>query len=1089
MASPASAGRQLLKLTNLKLYGREKEVALLQEVYQRVAGSGNDDDDSSAEVVLVHGAAGSGKTAVVEELQKTIAGSSSNAYFVSGKFDQQENTKPFSALVDALTLLCDNLICSDRREEYKKKILEALQDEWKTLADAIPNLRDLLDKQPDPLFEGHSSASFRPDNAVIRLKTLFREFLRAVSSPGNPVVLFLDDLQFSDAASIDLIDSIMIDQELKHFLIIGSYRDEEVTDSIRKILKKGEGSFVSVFVASLTLASISELLADVMKMKCEETEPLAQVVLQKTRGNAFFVLQFVRLARDKGLLYFSFQTFKWQWDIEKIESEMNVSNNVVDLVIERLQRLPEETQVVLNMASCLGAEFESSLLATLIKHKNEEWDERGGALTNTDSLVPYELAEPSEEVVVEDMLRLVQEQELVIAAEVSGRYRFSHDRIQQASYLLIPEGPEKRSTELRIGVQLLRLFYSTYSSRRWMIFVAVNLLNRSSALFGAVADNERIELARLNLDTAKKAGRISAYLRAAGYLSKAIEILDETDNKWNDYYHLTLEIYTLAAEMEYTGGHCKKAETMATEIIKNNAVHESDKLPVYKTLVLAEGGQGKLQLALNTGIDAMARLGVHMSKKPSLVRVLLDLRKTQKLVEGMSDDQLLSLPPMVDERKQKALGFLRPIILYAWLLGAGNVSAVLYLKHLRLTLRYGDSHMTPAAYSSYGLLMANMGNEAEAFRFGGLAVRLLEAQANVSSKSFVLDVVHGFERHWRRPLHLSAEPLLEGHRVGMIQSGDIEFASYCLSTYCFLYFECGLPLGPFISNAKKFAQIQIEYEQKTSLLFTVIVWQAALNLMGRSENAFIFTGEAMDQEEMLRGLRESSNKAGKFTLTALRLEVTYIMGDIDLAYQLARELWALNVTTFKGHFHYNAAIFFSGLAEFAYARKAGKAKCRREAMRHTKVIAAWEKRGAVNQHPMRLLLEAEAATFGAGDCDAVRKLFDGAISAAMRSGFTNYAAIACERAAEFMSASSDSFWSEIYISKARDCYFLWGAGAKVCQLEGTYKLPEESRRTETSWSSRAEKRFSVADIRSSGISDLGKNIGTEVFELSASLTD
>lgn len=1059
-----------LKLNNLKVYGREQEVALLFNAYSRIKGK-----DAAAQVVMVNGISGSGKTAIVNKLHEAIkeeaaAAEASEAahdtgenettlpptrvetYFVSGKFDQHTNAKPFSALVDALTELFDIVIGSIERENYKNRILESLQDEWRTLAQAIPRLANLLEgtERSKPLSDDDDEEE-KEDNddmemcnhGVIRLKALFRALLGSLCSEKHPIVMFLDDLQFGDEASLDLIDSLLTDRGLQNILFVSAYRSDEVTDSLAKLLtnatetheKQSSSCFTSISVSGLDVDSITQLLANVTSLSCQETLPLAQVVLRKTRGNIFFVLEFLKAAQQKRLIYYSTQTLQWTWDVHKLDCEMSVSNNVVDLLIDRLHSFPKEVQTLLIIASCIGAQFDATILATLYDHKDETPDPAGFL-----GLKKIKLANPLSKERVTKMLNSVEEQELVMAGD-KRQYMFAHDRVQQASYMLLENDEEKCTMQLRVGLQLLRLFHSRVS-QRWMLFVAVNNLNRSSGMF---AVEQKFELARLNLETGKRARRESAFLLAADYLCQGLFLLEE-QSKWTDHYKLTLELYSLSAEMEYTGGNCKKAETMAQDLIKSPQVKEHDKLPLYFILMRSTGDQLNLKQALDTGIQAVTDLSVTIPRRPGVLRVLWDLRKTDKLTKGMTGEEFLWLPKMTNQRKKHAMRFLCSMIMYCWSIGNDALLAVIFMKALRLSVQYGTCEYSPIGVAGYGLLLASLGRFDDAFRFGDLAMHMLDKdeKGKECSKVVVSVIVNAWCSHWRRPMVDGLDPLLEGHHVGIMQSGDIAFACVAAGTYCVLYMYTGLPLAPFALDARKFIQCMHDFDQLIALVYAVVPLQMSLNLMGESDDPFLLNGEAMNEEEFLRDLKKTCQTSGLFSTYNFQQQLAYILGDIDTACKHSRALWALNFNAFKGHVHWNGALFFSGLVELAYARKHGAKKAPKRAMKYLSIVSGHEREGGINQHPVRLLLEAESATFVGNSnlhSEDVRKMFDKAIAAAIRSGFINFAAIANERAAEYMlDTCEDEYWGKSYMTNALDCYSRWGAKVKVSQIRQKYRL-------------------------------------------------
>jgi predicted ATPase len=411
------------------------------------------------------------------------------------------------------------------------------------------------------------------------------------------------------------------------------------------------------------------------------------------------------------------------------------------------------------------------------------------------------------------MLQLVQEKELIMAmAKQQGVFAFAHDKIQQACYLLLPESHEKRNMELRIGLQLLQFFRSP-ASQRWMLFAGVNNLNRSSGMLTA---NQKFELARLNLESSKRARCESAFLLAAEYLRKGISLLDD-GTKWTTQYKLSLEMHTLSGEMEYAGGNCKGAQALASELIQNDQIREKDKIPMYFTLMRAAGDQLNINEALDTGIlNALQGLGVTVPRRPSFLRKIWHLLKTKKLLKGVTDEELLKLPQMMDHNKAEAMKFLRPMLIYSAVLNDKNLAHTIFMKEMRLSIRYGACENTPAAFASYGMFVSTLGMTEDAFRFGELAEHLLDNDTEgkfTCCKAFVLSLVHSFCRHWRKPLVHSLDVMLDAHRSGMMESGDIEWACLSFTVYTAIYTHVGLPLEPFVSDAKKFIQVMRDFDQ------------------------------------------------------------------------------------------------------------------------------------------------------------------------------------------------------------------------------------------------------------------------------------
>jgi hypothetical protein len=552
---------------------------------------------------------------------------------------------------------------------------------------------------------------------------------------------------------------------------------------------------------------------------------------------------------------------------------------------------------------------------------------------------------------------------------------------------------------------------------------------------------------------------VKAFLTAAEYLRTGVALLDN-DNKWSEHYNLALEMHVLLAEMEFTAGNCKTAEALASELIEGSFVEEGDKLPLYYTLMRSAGDRVNLKLALDTGIHALSSLGVTVPRNPTPRQVQWHMAKTKRLLKGLRDEDLLNLPKMTERNKITAMSFLRPMLTYSWVIGANDLVTFICLKGIRLSLRYGSCDNTPAAFANAGMLWCSLGKTGDGFRFAKLAMQMLDKNRSltIGCRAYVVSVTSCTCMHWRRPLVNVLDPLLEGYRVGLIESGDIEWASQCAAVYCGAYTHVGLPLEPFTADARKFIQVFHDFDQAIALIYAKVSLQFSLNLMGQSEDPLTLTGETMDEEVTLRELRETKQSTGMYYTTLHQMQLQYIMGDIDVACKHCRALWALQCMTYKGHFIWDQAVFFSSLVEFAYARKHGAKKPPIRAMKLLNDIWADERNGAVNQHPMRMILESEAATFaatatGKDGGKQVRVMFDRAISTALRSGLSHFAAIANERAAEFMLSVGDEFWGQSYLTAARDCYSKWGAEAKAAQIEAKYNtLLSKATRRPSGWS-------------------------------------
>ena len=492
-----------------KLYGREEEIAALLATFERVAGREDaqrtegdaERDDTSAsppyfrvptssEMMLVSGYSGVGKSALVQELYKPIT--ARRGYFISGKFDQLQRNIPYSAIVDALQKLVQQLLgeLDKQVQQWRSRLLEALGSNGQLIIDVIPEVELIIGKQPPVPEVGATEAQNR-------FNRVFQQFIRVFCAKEHPLVIFLDDLQWIDSATIQLIELMLLDEQTQSLFLIGAYRDNEVSPTHPLVLMleglRHQGAvFEEIVLAPLTLEPLAQLTAETLHQDTNTVRRLAELVLRKTGGNPFFVGEFLQLLYSENLLSFNTENLSWQWDIAQIEAQ-NITDNVVGLLLLKLKKLPENTQQLLQLAACIGAEFDLETLAIVFKQSPKT--------VSQDLLAAIQpgLIHPLSEL---DENLLIQE------------YKFLHDRVQQAAYALIDES-QKQGVHLQIGRNLLEKSSLERITER--LFEIVDHLNHGIAL--ATDRAERDEIAKLNLQAGQKAKAAIAYSVAKSYLA------------------------------------------------------------------------------------------------------------------------------------------------------------------------------------------------------------------------------------------------------------------------------------------------------------------------------------------------------------------------------------------------------------------------------------------------------------------------------------------------------------------------------------------------------------------------------------------
>lgn len=614
----------------------------------------------------------------------------------------------------------------------------------------------------------------------------------------------------------------------------------------------------------------------------------------------------------------------------------------------------------------------------------------------------------------------------------SDSFRFTHDRIREGAYSLIPEGQERDIFHLKIGEIVMDLINSDESAQEWMKFVAADQLNRGCAFI--TDEKQRLELVSLNLEAGELAMSASAFAPAAEFFDKGIVLLRVYKDHWTQNYDISLKLYSFAAEAAYCTGDFDLQARLVDEVLANGK-YLRDKLPVYCSFVESLTAQQKLDDAMNTGFYVLTELGERFPKRLLLLHVLADFQKTKKMLRKYSDEQLLSLPPLENEDMIVAVRLMIYLFRCAYFMQRLETMVLLLLRQLQLMLRFGLSGDSPYVFACYGMLLCGgLGDIKEGCRFGKLALKLLERYNE--QKTQVLLLAHSFVVHWQSPVQDQIDPLLRAHKLGMV-SGDVVNAFLCSVGYSYFFYHAGLPLRTLEKDIRAHSQLMDEYRQELAYMEVIPLFQGILNLMGRSDDPLILSGEAMVQDEFLEDAEERCIPTATQKVFLVRMQLAYYFGDIGLAAEMLESCKKL-MATITAHMVYEVFTFFRGLIYMEQARRTKKWKYRRSARGVMKTMKKWVQDRGVNCVHKLWLLEAEYATLNRRGSrpqkDKIMNAFDSAISAAARSGLVHDAALANERAGLWFQSLGDEFWASSYLSRAHDLYLEWGADAKADDL-------------------------------------------------------
>lgn len=603
-----------------KLYGREQEIYTLLQTFERIS-------QGSVEMMLVTGYSGVGKSALVHEVYKPMT--AKQGYFAMGKFDQFQKNMPYSAITQAFNEFCRYLLMENAKTltYWQNRILTAIGQNGQIIIEVVPDLEFIIGPQP-------TVAKVGPSEAQNRFQILFLNFIKSLCDKAHPFILFIDDLQWVDSASLGLLKSIMLNDEIQYLFIIGAYRDNEVDKShplmiVLDELQTAEAIVNTIELTHLQPVDVSQLLQESLQCPAARIDSLTDLVHQKTQGNAFFTHQFLHMLFEEGLLSFDFDRCQWQWDVEQIAAQ-NMTDNVVELMANKIDKLPPHTSKALQLAACIGHSFRLSILAA-IKEQNQK-----DILSLLNPAIAEGLIQP-----------LDQHYKHPDTADRS-QFKFLHDRVQLAAYALINE-EQKQAVHLQIGRLLLK--HTPTADLTDKVFDIIEQFNQSLDLLDNLT--ERLEIARLNLIAGQKAKRATAYASALNYLTIGQQCLAE--NSWDSDYDLTLNLLTEATETAYLSGDFNQMKSLAP-IVLQQARTLADEVKICEIQIQAYIGQNQRQKAIQIALNFLNRLGIHhLTENPTQETIELAFQSTQSLLQSQPIQSLLNLPLMTDVHKKLAM--------------------------------------------------------------------------------------------------------------------------------------------------------------------------------------------------------------------------------------------------------------------------------------------------------------------------------------------------------------------------------------------------------------------------------------------------
>ncbi|MGD1701585.1 trifunctional serine/threonine-protein kinase/ATP-binding protein/sensor histidine kinase [Dapis sp. BLCC M229] len=1060
-----------------KLYGREKEVQTLLDAFERVA-------EGQTELMLVAGYSGIGKTAVVNEVHKPIT--QQKGYFIKGKFDQFNRNIPFNAFVQVFRSLMEQLLGESDAElqKWKTKILKVVGTNGQVIIDVIPELEKVIGKQPPaPELSGNAAQN--------RFNLLFQKFIAVFTTKEHPLVMFLDDLQWADSASLNLMNVLMRDNETGYLLLLGTYRDNEVfpahplmltlaelekrcdpasalalaqllrrrqllckrqdasgqtprrrkTQAVRPRVgdrrkgmrtKRGnddqererapreqEAVISTITLAPLAQDHVNRLVAETLSCTMELAAPFTELIYRKTKGNPFFTTQFLKGLYEDQLIVFNRQWGYWECDLVKVQ-DAALTDDVVEFMAGRLQKLPEATQEILKLAACIGNQFYLETLAIVRESALEEVAAELWPALQERMVLPlgeaYKFFQGRE-----------KDEEKVDSIAVG--YRFLHDRVQQAAYSLIPE-EQKEITHYRIGQLLLETI--PLENREERIFDLIGQLNYGKTLI--TEQNKRDELAQLNLIACRKALSSTAYQAGREYANIGLYLLGE--NPWQSQYKISLIFHNLAAEFASLCGDFTAMERyIETVILEAKSLIEQ--ATVYRIKIEAYVTQNKLIEAIRIGQNFLEQMGIMFPESPTLEDTKNEIAEIELIIGDQYLENLLDLPIMTN-REQIVILEIATSIMPATYIAAPPLHLSLVTLSVRLSLQFGNTPEASYGYVSYGVILSSFQQIEKGVKFGQLALKIVSKFNAKMFKTRILFVFTLFLLH--RQSHLKKTlPLIQEAYTTALEVGNLEFVGYAAQAFCLYSFLSGQPLESLEPQVRSYCNSLVQFNQLTTGNWCRIYWQSILNLLENPETPLILSGKAFQEQELIPDLTAANDLWGLYFFHLYKLMLAYLLGEVESARYHAVEgrkylVATLGAATEPVFYFYDS---LSLIAMFRFLPSKTSDTIEKVTENQIKLQQQWANHAPMNYQHKVDLVEAEKCQVLGQKLEAM-ELYDRAIFGAKENEYIQEEALANELAAKFYLEWGKETIAEAYLQKAYYCYTKWGAKAKTDDLEKRY---------------------------------------------------
>ena len=988
------------------IVGREKHFDAMMAAFEKASIGGKG-------ITFVLGSPGIGKSALVREIHKPIVGK--RGYFISGKYDQFKREVPYSSIIQAFQGLTRQILTEseERIAAWKKNLTGALGPNGKVVSGVIPELELIIGAQSQV-------PELPPEESQNRFNIVFQNFISVFTTKEHPLVIFLDDLQWADPASLTLLKTIMTHPDTRYLLLIGAYRDTEVTphhplsitmNEIRRIgsMEGGDLAINTITLNPLDEENVNRMIMNVLRCKASASFSLSEVVHRKTGGNPFFVNQFLKNLYDNKYIELG-QEGSWVWDLERI-GQMQVTDNVVSFMAGKISKLPERIKNILRIGACIGNRFDLETLSMVA----------GKSIDET----------------LFDLMGAVHED---MVAQFGDLYKFLHDRIHEAAYSLI-SADEKAAIHYRIGTNLLKETPSAAIDDK--IFYIVDQLNRGGTL--VTGSDEKIRLAELNLKAGEKAKNSTAYASALAYLKEGIALLPP--DRWESRYNLTYRLSMGQMTCEYLTQNFEGAVLLFNDIIKNSAnnIHKAE---AYTLMVILFTNRGNYEEALRLGLEGCRLIGFITPRKVSNGRIAFELLRLYFKMGKRKIEDLADLPIAEDEEflayhnmqiQTGTVGYYMDPNLFCFIVIYG----------LSKIFEYGNSYISPLAYCALGSIIGpGVGLYEAAYRFGQTAMKIDKNLAGTGSSSRTKFIYTMFIQHWKKHARFDVDLYRESYKRG-IEMGDLIYSSHSINMLGVTRIMIGDNLDDILDEYGKYRNFQLGNKDPFMARRFMENIHLCKCLKGQTRERGSLDSDEFSEADQIGFYYREKNYLGIYYFDLTKMRMCYLFGKYKECTPLIQELETLTRNKIgTGSLYVPEANFYSSLSLSALYLSDDRERKKvylDTIKRNQKKMRTWKKHCPENFLHKYLIVEAELARC-AGDAKKAISLYKEAIQSARENGYVQNEGIACERAALLAREMKEMGAAVAWMKQAYFCFVKYGASEKVKDLEERYPdlFPDKS---------------------------------------------